>query len=172
VPGTQIHLKEAALSFPGGGRANFISWLKSRSSVTQSESVQHHLGINDIWRKLVEGFTMITPIVFYEPITRKFLREFFRTAKEDGIFWIEMRGMTRSFRLEGASELVVDRTELVRVINEEVEIFIKSEEGKGFWGVRMIWDCLRSFGDEMIIDGLNILLPGLVDKRIHSSPQI
>lgn len=156
VAGTQIHVKEAADSFPDSGRQGFISWLKERCSITQSDSIRHHLGINDIWKKLVWGFTMITPIVFYEPITRKFLREFFRTAQKDGIKWIEMRGMTRSFRLEGEDYLVKDRTELVRVVHEEVESFKASEEGKGFWGVRMIWDCLRSFDDDAIIDGISI----------------
>lgn len=156
VAGRQIHAKEAADSFPDGGRQGFVSWLKDRTSITQSDSVRHHLGINDIWKKLVAGFIMITPIVFYEPITRKFLREFFRTASQDGIKWIEMRGMTRSFRLESEDCLVEDRTELVRVIHEEVERFKASEEGKGFWGVRMIWDCLRSFEDDAIIDGISL----------------
>jgi adenosine deaminase CECR1 len=151
--GTQCNLKVAAKTFPESGIDGFVAWMKDRCSITQSDSVRHHRGINDIWKKLVGGFTMITPIVFYEPITRKFLREFFKTALSDGIKWIEMRGMTRSFRLEGQDELVKDRTELVRVIHEEVEKFKRSDEGKGLWGVRMIWDCLRSFEDDAIIEG-------------------
>jgi adenosine deaminase CECR1 len=159
-PLTEVPLNEAAESYPDGGREGFISWMKDYCSITQSEAFQHHLGIADIWKKLVVGFTTITPIVFYEPITRAFLREFFRTAVNDGVRWIEMRGMTRTFRLEGQDEIVKDRTSLPRIIDEEVRKFKKTEEGKILWGARMIWDCLRSFSTEQIIDGRsNVCLP-------------
>lgn len=150
---THVPLKEVAEAYPDGGVPGFVAWMKSLCSITQTDSLSHHLGISDIWRKLVFGFTMITPIVFYEPITRAFLREFFRTALEDGIRWIEIRGMTRSFRLEGEDHMVKDRTALVRVIDEEVKKFKGCEEGKALWGVKLIWDGLRSFGKELIIDG-------------------
>lgn len=174
VPGTHVTLKEAAESFPDGGRDGFVAWMKGRCSITKEHVQSSHLGVNDIWKTLSRGFVAITPVVFYEPITRKFLREFFRTAMADGITWIEMRGMTRSFRLEGQDELTKDRTELVRVIHEEVKKFKASAEGEGFWGVRMIWDCLRTFDDQTILNG-NVFDPSPathitdVDSNRHAS---
>jgi adenosine deaminase CECR1 len=46
--------------------------------------------------------------------------------------------------------------DLVRVMDEEIKGFMNSDEGKGFWGARLIWDTLRSFDKEVIIKGLVI----------------
>ncbi|KAH7310081.1 adenosine deaminase family protein-like protein [Rhexocercosporidium sp. MPI-PUGE-AT-0058] len=154
----KVPLKNAAETFPDGGKAGFLRWMKDRCSVTQSEAVQNHLGVDDIWKKLQSAFVTITPIVYYEPITRKFLRKFLQTAYADGIRWVEMRGMTRSFRLEGEDELVENRLQLVRVFREEIDAFKASEEGKGFWGCRLIWDTLRSFDDEAIITDMKLCM--------------
>ncbi|KAE8450152.1 hypothetical protein EG329_006933 [Mollisiaceae sp. DMI_Dod_QoI] len=156
-PLSRIPLKKAADAFPGGRKA-FLAWIKDRCSVTQSEAVQHHLGVDDIWKKLQAAFVMITPVVFYEPITRKFLRQFLKTCHEDGVKWVEMRGMTRSFRLEGQEELTENRLTLAAIMNEEIEKFKASPEGKGFWGCRKIWDCLRSFSTEDIIADMKICI--------------
>ena len=153
-PMRKVSLKRAAETFPSGGKEGFCQWMKERCSITQTEAVSNHLGVDDIWRKLQSAFMTITPVVYYEPITRKFLRKFLETAYADGIRWIEMRGMTRSFRLEGEPELKENRLELVRVFREVIDQFMGSEEGKGFWGVRLIWDTLRSFDDEAIVAGM------------------
>lgn len=149
---SRIPLTDAADTFPGG-KKNFVAWIKRRCSVTQSVALQQHLGVDDIWKKLQSAFILITPVIFYEPITRKFIRKFLQTCNEDGVKWVEMRGMTRSFRLEGQEEAPENRLALTGIIHEEIEKFKISLEGKGFWGCRMIWDCLRSFGTEDIITG-------------------
>ncbi|XMA12184.1 hypothetical protein WAI453_004975 [Rhynchosporium graminicola] len=156
--GTKLQLKSAAETFPEGGVSGFLKWMKERCSITQSEAVQNHLGVDDIWRKLQASFVMITPVVYYEPITRKFFRKFLETAYKDGIRWVEFRGITRSFRIEGQTELVENRLELVRVYKEEIDRFMASEEGKGFWGCRLIWDTLRSFDDEAIVTDMRICM--------------
>jgi adenosine deaminase CECR1 len=153
VSGTWVNLKSAAESFRDGGKGGFIKWLKSKCTITQEDNVAHHLGVDDIWRKLQGAFKTIAPIEFYEPIMRKFLRRFFQTVKEDGVKWIEMRGASKNFRLEGEDEQVERRLDLIRVIDEEVKAFMASEDGNGFWGVRKIWDTLRSFDTEAIIEG-------------------
>ncbi|KAK0101057.1 hypothetical protein ONS95_012955 [Cadophora gregata] len=157
-PMTKVSLKNAAVTFPSDERSGFCAWMKSRCSITQTEAVSNHLGVDAIWRKLQSAFMTITPIVFYEPVTRKFLRKFLETAYADGIRWIEMRGMTRSFRLEGEAELKENRLELVRVFKEVIDEFKGSEEGKGFWGIRLIWDTLRSFEDEAIVTDMKICM--------------
>ncbi|PBP22780.1 cat eye syndrome critical region protein [Diplocarpon rosae] len=120
----KIPLKTSAQTFPDGGKVGFLKWIKDRCSVTQTEAVQHHLGVDAIWRKLQAAFVLITPVVYYEPVTRKLIRRFLKTAYEDGIRWVEVRGMTRSFRLEGQEQLVENRLEIVRVYKEEIDRFV------------------------------------------------
>ncbi|KAE9374155.1 adenosine deaminase [Stipitochalara longipes BDJ] len=153
-----VSLKSAAEKFPKGGREGFVQWLKSRCTITQEDNVAHHLGVDDIWRKLQGAFRTIAPIEFYEPITRKFIRRFLQTAKEDGVKWVEMRGMNRNFRLEGEEVPVERRLDLVRVMDEEIKSFVASDEGKGFWGARLIWDTLRSFNKDVIIEDMTLCI--------------
>jgi len=153
LPSTWVSLKTAAETFPSGGKEGFIAWAVERCVISQEESISSHLGVNDIWRKLVFGFSVISPIVFYEPILRKFVWKFWGSCLRDGLRWVEMRGMTRSLRLEGEEEITKDSIHMVRIIAEELKKFMGSEEGKGFWGCRLIWDTLRSLEDEVILDG-------------------
>ncbi len=67
--------------------------------------------------------------------------------------------MSKNFRLRGEEVQFKRRLELIRVIDEEVTAFMASEEGKGFWGVRKIWDMLRSCETEEIIDGTVLSTP-------------
>ena len=153
VPGTFISLKNAADSFPVGGRDGLLNWLRQRCEVTQEESVSHHLGVDDIWRRLKKSFTFISPIVFYEPITRAFIQRFLRTAKTNGIRWAEIRAMNFNFRRTGDEELRLDRVdEYIRVVDEEINKFMASEDSKGFWGCRMIYDTLRTWDTKTIIE--------------------
>ena len=150
-----VSLKSASESFPNGGRVGFVQWLKSKCTITQEDNLAHHLGVDAIWQKFQGAFRTIAPIEFYEPITRGFIRRFLQTVKEDGVRWVEMRGMNRNFRLEGEDEPNERRLDFVRVMDEEINAFMKSEDGEGFWGVRLIWDALRSFDTETIIEGIH-----------------
>jgi adenosine deaminase CECR1 len=80
-----IPLQQAASSFPDGGQEGFVRWMKDRCSITQDESLQHHLGVDDVWKKLQNAFVILCPIIYYEPVMRKFLRELFVTLVEDGV---------------------------------------------------------------------------------------
>jgi len=153
-PNTLVPVTLAADSYPDGGREGWVKWMKDRSSVTQAESLDHHLGIDDVWRKLNAAFAIVPGIVYYEPIMRKFLREFFRTLLKDGVFWVEFRTapFTR-FVLEGQEEACGDASGVMRAIAEEVEGFKNSEEGKGFWGVRVIWVGIRHWDADAVVKG-------------------
>ena len=166
VGGTWVNLKSAAESFPDGGKEGFKKWLKGRCTITQEDNVAHHLGVDDIWRKLQGAFRTIAPIEFYEPIMRMFLRQFLTTVKEDGVKWVEMRGASKNFRLRGEEVQFERRLDLIRVIDEEVTAFMASEEGNGFWGVRKIWDTMRSYDTEEIIDGTNLSYPACAITNI------
>lgn len=154
VPNTFVSLANAADTFPDGGHPGFVAWMKDRCSITQTESIQHHLGVDDVWRKLTAGFIMLGSILYYEPILRAFVRQLFLTLIEDGVRWVEMRAVLISpFTLEGRDVPESNSMDLARVLNEIIEDFMASDEGKGFWGARMIWTAMRHRPTVNIIDG-------------------
>jgi adenosine deaminase CECR1 len=155
VPNSLIPLKEAALTYLDGGQAGFVSWMKDRCSITQDESLRHHLGVDDVWRKLQNAFVILSPVIYYEPIMRSFLRELFRTLKEDKISWVEARTVfITPFLLAGQESPATTRSmDLARILVEEIEGFKASEEGKGFWGCRFIWTSMRGGTTAQIVEG-------------------
>lgn len=154
-PLTPVSLKTAAETYPDGGRPAFVAWMKNRCSITQTESLQHHLGVDDVWRKLTAGFIMLGPILYYEPILRAFVRQLFLTLIEDGVRWVELRAVLRSpFTLAGKDVPEIGALELARVLDEIIADFMASEESKGFWGARLIWTSMRGQETSAIIDGM------------------
>lgn len=148
----RIPLNDAASSFPDGQKA-FVQWMKDRCSITQDESLQHHLGVDDVWRKLQNAFVILCPIIYYEPVMRLFLRQLFTTLVEDGVRWVELRTVfITPFLLEGEESPPTSRSaDLGRVFIEEIEDFKKTEER--FWGARFIWTAMRGGGTAQILDG-------------------
>lgn len=156
-PHTLVPIKVAAATFPNGGQKGFVAWMKDRCSITQSESLQHHLGVDDVWRKLQSAFVMLGPLTYYEPIMRAFLRKLFLTLLEDGVRWVEPRTVfITPFTLEGEEQPAPNAAELCRVLNEEIEKFMASEEGRGFWGARFIWTSMRGVDTESLIAGKSL----------------
>lgn len=144
IPNTLVPSVIAAESFPDGGREGFAAWVKSRCSITPAESISHHHGVDDIWRKFTSAFPIINSITYYEPIYRKFIQQLFTSLVEDGVQWIDIReAYYGSFRLEGRDEPEVGYTSLLGTFNEELAKFKASEKGKDFWGARIIWTSLR-----------------------------
>ena len=153
-PDTLVPIKLAAETFQNGGRRGFIDWIKARCSITQTESLQHHLGVDDIWRKLQMAFIIVGPVIYYEPIMRRFMQKLFLTLREDGIRWLEGRTVfSVPFTLEGSETPTKGAFELCGVLNEEIEKFMASEEGKGFWGVRFIWTSMRHKDSSTLREG-------------------
>ncbi|KAG9239315.1 hypothetical protein BJ875DRAFT_522657 [Amylocarpus encephaloides] len=155
VPGAFIPVAVAADLFPDGGRKRFVAWMKDRCSITQAESLQHHLGVDDVWRKLNAAFSVLPGIVYYEPILRKFLRKFFTTLLEDKVRWVEFRSapFTPLYVL-GSETPTLDPGVLCSVLSDEIEKFKASEAGRGFWGARMIWAGLRFWSTDKIIEDM------------------
>lgn len=153
-PNTLVPIKQAAETFPRGGRKGFIAWIKDRCSITQSESLQHHLGVDDVWRKLQMAFIIVGPVIYYEPILRRFIQKLLLTLKEDGVRWMEGRTLfSVPFTPEGSETPTRGAMDLCGVLNEEIEKFMVSEEGKGFWGVRFIWTSMRGQESSTLIEG-------------------
>ncbi|KAL2351476.1 hypothetical protein BJ546DRAFT_270689 [Cryomyces antarcticus] len=154
-PHTLVPIEKAASTFPDGGRDGFIKWLKSRCSITAEESLLHHQGPNDIWRKFTSCFPILGSLIYYEPIFRKFVPRMCKQLLDDGIQYVDMRAaFVFQYRREGSETFDEDYEGMLGVLDEEVEKFKISEEGKGFWGLRMIWTTIRSFNKRQIVESM------------------
>ena len=164
-----IPIEEAANSFPDGGRKGFVRWMKERCSITQDESIKHHLGVDDVWKKLNAAFVILCPIIYYEPVMRKFLRQLFKTVVEDGVRWLEIRTMFITlYLLEGQESPATSRAmDLAMTFIEEIENFKKAEPK--FWGARFIWSSMRGGTSAAILDGTSqftiIQNPSMIDNK-------
>jgi adenosine deaminase CECR1 len=97
VPGTFILLTKAADEFPDGGREGFVRWLKSRCTISSTDSVEQHHGVDEIWRKFSKCFMVIGTVIHYEPVFRKFLWNLMETLYADGVSWIEVRCVSSDY---------------------------------------------------------------------------
>lgn len=153
-----IPATKAADTFPDGGRAGFKAWLKDRCSINSRESLEHHHGPNAIWRKFASTFAILGSIIFYEPIFRSFVKRMCRQLLDDGVRWVDLRAaFVFQYRRTGSEAPEPDYNEVIRVLGEEIENFKGSEEGKDFWGARMIWTTIRSFSTKDIVESASLV---------------
>jgi adenosine deaminase CECR1 len=90
-PNTYFQITTIADSFPDGGRAGFLKWLKSRCTLSVEDSHEQHHGVNAIWDKFAKCFLVVENMIHYEPVFRSFLRRLMRDLKADGVNWAELR---------------------------------------------------------------------------------
>jgi adenosine deaminase CECR1 len=151
IEGTWVPVVLAANTFPNTGKRGFVDWMKDLCSITQAESLQHHLGLDDVWRKLQGGFAVLGPIIYYEPIMRAFLWKFFQTLVEDNVKWVEIRAVFATpFTRQGADSPSKDLMAVLEVINEVVESFKAAND---FWGARLIWTTMRFRETAHVVEG-------------------
>lgn len=55
VAGTPVLLTQAADAFPGTGRPGFLKWLYSRATISRTEAVEQHHGVDHVWRKFCKS---------------------------------------------------------------------------------------------------------------------
>jgi adenosine deaminase CECR1 len=158
-PETLIRLTKAADEFPNGGRQGFLKWLHSRCVLSQTDAVAQHHGVDEIWVKLYRCFRVANSIIHYEPIFRHFLRRLMSLLKADGVNYVELRfSWQLDYYRRGSETPESDYAHMMSTIDEEVKSFQASAEGKGFWGIRVIWATIRINPTENIIqDMLNCL---------------
>lgn len=148
-----VSMKEAAASFPDGGTEGFKTWLRSRCTITPAESIEHHHGLDAVWKKFASCFPPLNSMEYYEPIFRASMQRLLRQLVDDGLRWVDFRStFAVDFRLEGCEEVSESSDDLVRVFSEELKKFKATEEGKDFWGYRFIWTSLRSWGKKKVVD--------------------
>jgi adenosine deaminase CECR1 len=66
--GEYVPLKKAAETFPEGGRDGWIRWMKSRTTISETDAVEQHHGVDHIWRKFTKCFLIMGTVIHYEPI--------------------------------------------------------------------------------------------------------
>ncbi|KAI5291887.1 hypothetical protein KEM54_002228 [Ascosphaera aggregata] len=152
VGGSWIDAKVAADSFPEGGRDGFIDWLVKRTCIVEKGCAQHHLGVDGIRRKFNDAFVILESVLYYEPIFRASLRKLFETLANDEVQWVELRDGFTAYRRQDSDEPEDDVNEMVRVIGEEAERFKKTEQGRDFWGARIIYSAMRDHSSEEPIE--------------------
>jgi adenosine deaminase CECR1 len=90
-PDTFILLTKVADDYPHGGRQGFLRWLKSRCTLSLTDSHQQHHGVDAIWKKFGKCFAVVATMIHYEPMFRVFLRRLMSQLKADGVNWVELR---------------------------------------------------------------------------------
>ena len=153
VAKTPVPINVAADSFPEGGKKGFVEWVRSRVTITASEHLSHHEGPNEVWRKFMSCFPILGSLIYYEPIYRKFVRKMFKTLLDDGVYWVDLRSAFYTpYRSAGQENWDPDFFNMLDHLRDELEKFKNSEEGKEFWGARMIWTTIRQFDKKAVIE--------------------
>jgi len=169
-PGTFIPIAAAADSFPHGGREGFKTWLRARTTITLEESLCHHHGPNDVWRKFQSCFGVISSLLHYEPTYREFLRRMFRDLVEDGVRYVDIRStFVVPFYRQGSEEPEPDYESMLGCLEDEIEKFQQSDEGRTFWGARMIWTTIRAFDTRKVIESKSWSLKHLLIIRSNDT---
>ncbi|KAL3475428.1 hypothetical protein BJX99DRAFT_229582 [Aspergillus californicus] len=149
-PSTPIAIKTAAASFPDGAEAGFREWLKRRLTFALSHEFAPCGS-----RALSELFTLYLPIInsilHYEPILRSCLRRIFSQLLADKVRHVEFRiAFDFQYQLERKDEVEKDYIGWLQVFQEELAHFQGSEEGKDFYGARIIWATMRGLSNKNI----------------------
>lgn len=155
TPNKLLPITKAADSFPNGGREAFKTWVKSRITITEEESLRHHLGQNQIWRKMAACFPIVDSLIRYEPILRKFVWCMLQQLNDDGVRWVDIRAdFVMPFYKEGADEPDEGFEGMMTVLQDTIDEYKNSEEGAGFWGARLIWTAIRIFDRRTIVEDM------------------
>ncbi|KAJ5769889.1 uncharacterized protein N7511_001940 [Penicillium nucicola] len=154
-PASLISIQKAASSFPNGGEKGFRDWLTSRCVLMPEHSYHHHHGVDAIWGLFQKTFPIIDSLLMYEPIFRVCFARMLGQLAADGIRYVEFRiGFNFKYRRQGNDEPDTDFFEWSRVVEEVVDQFKESEEGKDFYDARLIWTTLRRFSNDLIVQSM------------------
>ncbi|KAI4641393.1 uncharacterized protein J4E78_010456 [Alternaria triticimaculans] len=152
---TAVPVNQAADTFPNGGKKAFIEWIRSRVTITHSEHLSHHEGPNEVWRKFISCFPILGSLIYYEPIFRKFVRRMCKALVDDGVYYVDLRAAFYTPYRSSKKEIWdSDHFNLLEHLADEIEKFRASEDGKDFWGARMIWTTIRQFGKKQVIESM------------------
>ncbi|KAI0179146.1 Metallo-dependent hydrolase [Hypoxylon sp. FL1284] len=144
APGTHVLLTRVADAYPEGGRAGFVEWLYGRCTISRTDAVSQHHGVDEIWQKFYRCFRVVNSMLHYEPVFRRFMRRLLSLLAADGVAWCEIRfSWVLDYYVEGSETPEPDFDAAMAAVEDEVARFRASDEGSKFWGVRLIWAGLR-----------------------------
>ncbi|KAL5337881.1 hypothetical protein BJX70DRAFT_219405 [Aspergillus crustosus] len=150
-PSTLVDLRGAAASFPDGGETAFRRWLRGRCSLKSEQpyrSRQGNRAVSDIFNLCLP---IVNSLLHYEPILRAFLRRIFLELVADKIRYVEFRvAFTFIYHQDGNGTAEQDYIAWFQVLQDEVERFKSSEDGKDFYGARIIWATMRNLSNRDI----------------------
>jgi adenosine deaminase CECR1 len=94
--------------------------------------------------------------MYYEPIFRRALPRLLAQLAADGITYVELRTAFKfEFRRQGQTKGQIGRfDDFFAVFGNEVESFRKSDAGKRFSSVRVIWTVVRAMNNRAIADAM------------------
>ena len=140
-----VPIRDAQRLFPDDD-TTFKKWIVNRCTITPEESLQHHHGLDAVWRKFQSCFPLIGQFMFYEPIFRRGMTRLLGQLAADGITYVDFRIAFRfEYRRKGVTEPDVGKFDaFFAAFGEEIENFKKTAAGKSFRGARMIWTVIRS----------------------------
>lgn len=158
TPDTPIPIREAQRMFPDDD-TTFKKWLVGRCRLSLEESLAHHHGLDAIWRRFQSCFPVVAELLFYEPIFRRGCQRMFQDLAKDGIMYADVR-MVFLFGFFSTGKNVPEKgyAKFFQVWGEEMEKFKKTEAGKNFKGMRMIWTILRVLDNRQIAENMKIAI--------------
>ena len=87
-----VSIAKAADLYPDSGRDGFIKCMISRLVINKDESLDHNMGVGEIWRKFTTCFrTLDSLLLCYEPIWRRYVYHVLTQLNEDGVRWVDFR---------------------------------------------------------------------------------
>ena len=153
--GQYLPAKLVAEQFWAGGRESFVEYIVGQCSISKEESLDQHLGLDDIWRKFKSCFGVVNSMLLYEPIFRASVQRVLEDLLEDGIRWVDLRCVfVPNYRRQGCTQAEPNAEALFEAFGQELEKFTASERGSGFWGARFIWTTLRMADPKGIVQSM------------------
>ncbi|KAJ5169804.1 uncharacterized protein N7500_002587 [Penicillium coprophilum] len=138
-----------------GGEKGFREWLTTRCIIAPEHSYHHHHGVDAIWSIFTNTFPIVDSLLMYEPIFRACFRRLLGQLAQDGIRYVEFRiGFVFEFRKEGNDQHEENYFEWCRMVEDGIAQFKQTDEGKDFYGARIIYTTLRWFTNEKIVDSM------------------
>ncbi|KAF3917774.1 hypothetical protein ABW20_dc0102819 [Dactylellina cionopaga] len=133
-------------------REDFINYFIRHTTISIEDSLTHHNGLHDIWRRFAAVFRVILGISQHIPFFRKMVRRVLSQLAADGVRYVDIR--TVLFAPESPEGRRKGAYEIIGAFKEELEAFKATPEGKNFWGARIIWTTLRMHNREYIEENM------------------
>ncbi|KAF3907973.1 hypothetical protein ABW21_db0209141 [Orbilia brochopaga] len=141
-----------ATAITPANRESFIGYFVRHTTISIHDSLTHHNGLHDIWRRFTAVFRILTGFTQHVPFFRKMVRRVLTQLAADGIRYADIR--TVFFVPEDPADRHRGAFDQIAAFKEELEAFKATPEGSKFWGARFIWTTLRMFNREYIEENM------------------